>query len=1421
MANVSQETEKLVLSSRASHASARKVVCKKWSSITDVVHQAISWFVITVSLISARNPKQTIGITTVAAFTLIATGFFTNFNLQVDYEVVYAPFGSQPISHKDWIDNESGFPESPRPMTFVIHNQGENVLGREQVDLLFEALDTVRDTPGYHEICQASNYKNTNGEPDCKLFGATRFWGHSHERFQQEIHSDEEAIQALSAATYPGGTPAYTEFLFGYSKREGLLVDEGGNHNGARLESAKSFYLRIDIPDADGADEFEIEVLDRLMALQQKWENDPDIPLHLSYFTLLSYELEFERAINKDLILVPLVVIIMSTFTCLVFYKGDRVQSRSLLGLCSVAAVGLSLMCGYGLMFLCGVPFTSMSQILPFVVFGVGLDDTFIITGAYFRTNPQKDTVLRIEETMRAVGGSISLTTITTMSAFMLGCMSSIPAIRWVCIYAFPTMFIVFIYQITFFIGCLVLDEKRVKANRTDICFSFVVIEENSEADPEDCQDNDGSRPNQASEGCGDVEAKGLGLAERFMHWYSGKLMQPRVKALVLGTFLAYFGFCAYRTTLLSQRFRNQDFVPKDSYVSDFLDALDTYSEQVMGINVYFTGVNQSDPDVQWEMIEYMQDLIAMPAVNRTPSPFCWIIDFEARKNTPEFQLINDMSFSDQVSLALNHPVIKEAYGDDIVQDENGTIIASRCWLNPKYLDLDSVSQQIDLLNDQRAVSSAQPANKGSLDNMKFFTYSNLYFIWELYSVAVNELVFTTISGIVAVSVIGFFLIEHWSATAFVLPMILMLYVDLLGTLQLAGLYINVVTYVCMVISIGLLVDFLMHIVLKFYESDGASREAKVKETLHTMGASILVGGLSTSLGVLPLAFSTSAILRTVFTAFFAMVALGLTHGLIFLPVVLSMWGPTVCIVPHTADNASANSEAVHVEFDADIEKNFDDMDLKKKKADLASCAESITSDIVSISENSESAEIEMADSETCTALASDNTNPHYSDESKVDASSESNGDENNACATLSDAENDNSHGEELGETQATLSSIPTKSNEADPATSELETNMSEAPVIESTNSSEETNMDLATPVPERIDVDANSLTVHDSKISSFEGTVDLESPAAQPDSSDTTLHPQTMAEEDKLSGTPSTTENTTSSTAPHSQSAVTGSKDEEDIMNDTSSAPEDNSDISPPSQSAATSSKREEKTNDTSLAEDSSSAPPPSHSISSSSNNEENKMNDNCLAADNSSIVPSSQNTMASNKDEAYKINETSSMSLAHKDSTDTTATITDPSNEENQTNCAESVAGSNTGNATAPPNNTTATTNKDQDQMTSTAALADSNTGDATSPLHATTTSTNNDEAQMNNTESGADSNTSDTTSHDQTRDNNEDKLDLAPNMTESSTLDMTSPTQPGSNTGEDQHEMALTLSPPNDTNIASKDSVSSNNSTDDNME
>ena len=67
-----------------------------------------------------------------------------------------------------------------------------------------------------------------------------------------------------------------------------------------------------------------------------------------------------------------------------------------------------------------------------------------------------------------------------------------------------------------------------------------------------------------------------------------------------------------------------------------------------------------------------------------------------------------------------------------------------------------------------------------------------------------------------------------------------------------------------------------------------------MKDTIRTMGTSILLGGISTFLGILPLGFSTSDGFYTIFITFIGLVTLGIGHGLILLPVILSIFGPTV-----------------------------------------------------------------------------------------------------------------------------------------------------------------------------------------------------------------------------------------------------------------------------------------------------------------------------------------------------------------------------------------------------------------------------------------------------------------------------------------------------------------------------------------------
>jgi len=156
---------------------------------------------------------------------------------------------------------------------------------------------------------------------------------------------------------------------------------------------------------------------------------------------------------------------------------------------------------------------------------------------------------------------------------------------------------------------------------------------------------------------------------------------------------------------------------------------------------------------------------------------------------------------------------------------------------------------------------------------------------------SVGALISNTLQGMAAVTGVAFFFIPHWTATLFIVPMITILYIDMLGALQWAGVSINVVSYITLVMSIGLLVDFTMHVLVRYYETSG-NRKERVVETMSTMGASVLSCGVSTFLGTMPLAFTSSEIFRIVFISFFSLVVLGVAHGLIVVPVILSFVGP-------------------------------------------------------------------------------------------------------------------------------------------------------------------------------------------------------------------------------------------------------------------------------------------------------------------------------------------------------------------------------------------------------------------------------------------------------------------------------------------------------------------------------------------------
>jgi predicted RND superfamily exporter protein len=354
-------------------------------------------------------------------------------------------------------------------------------------------------------------------------------------------------------------------------------------------------------------------------------------------------------------------------------------------------------------------------------MFGIGLDDTFIISSCYERTDRSKPTTQRIHDAIEDCGFSITLTTITSTAAFGLGCISTIPAIFWLCLYAFPTVAIIYIYQLTFFVACVTLDDRRIHAKRRDCCVWVYTVQESGEEGTDRERAGRAVVPvEDAANASAEEEER---TSEHIMGRYAEFLLQPWVKVTVLAGFAALAIACGFSVSNLTQEFDVKDMLPSDSYVTDFMEVTEDYTE-MSGIapGVYFRFVDQSDEQIQMQMDQYIRDLVEIDAIVEPPY-FFWLNDFRSFVNVSS---VTDLSFNEQLDLFLSNPVFHDLHADNIVRDKSGSIITSRCFIDMNNIEWDDVKAQIDALEDQRGVTKAQEINRGR-DEWAFFVSTCLH----------------------------------------------------------------------------------------------------------------------------------------------------------------------------------------------------------------------------------------------------------------------------------------------------------------------------------------------------------------------------------------------------------------------------------------------------------------------------------------------------------------------------------------------------------------------------------------------------------------------------------------------------------------------------------------------------------------------
>ena len=88
-----------------------------------------------------------------------------------------------------------------------------------------------------------------------------------------------------------------------------------------------------------------------------------------------------------------------------------------------------------GLIMYCGIPFIGINMAAPFLMLGIGIDDTFVMLGAWRRTSIHAPVEDRMSEAFRDAAVSITITSVTDMLSFFVGVITPFPCVRIFCIY--------------------------------------------------------------------------------------------------------------------------------------------------------------------------------------------------------------------------------------------------------------------------------------------------------------------------------------------------------------------------------------------------------------------------------------------------------------------------------------------------------------------------------------------------------------------------------------------------------------------------------------------------------------------------------------------------------------------------------------------------------------------------------------------------------------------------------------------------------------------------------------------------------------------------------------------------------------------------------------------------------------------------
>ncbi|XP_019056675.1 PREDICTED: Niemann-Pick C1 protein-like [Tarenaya hassleriana] len=667
--------------------------------------------------------------------------------------------------------------------------------------------------------------------------------------------------------------------------------------------------------------------------------------LTFSFSSESSIEEELKRESTADIITIAISYLVMFAYISLTLGDPPRlnsfyITSKVLLGLSGVLLVMLSVLGSVGFFSAIGVKSTLIiMEVIPFLVLAVGVDNMCILVHAVKRQEQELPLERRISNALMAVGPSITLASLAEILAFAVGAFIRMPAVRVFSMFAALAVLLDFLLQVTAFVALIVFDFLRAEDKRVD-CFPCIKTSQSS--------DGVDKRVSHRKAGL---------LTRYMKEVHAPVLSHWAVKIVVIAFFIGLALAGIALSTRIEPGLEQQIVLPQDSYLQGYFNNVSAYLRIGPPVYFVVKNYNYSSESVQTNqlcsisqcdsnsLLNEISRASLTPEVSYIAKPAAsWIDDFlvwispEAfgccRKFTngtfcpPDDQppccspdqttcglsevckdcttcfrhadLSNDRpstkQFKEKLPWFLNALPSADcakggrgAYSDsvDLQGYESEIIQASsfRTYHTP-------LNKQSDYVNSMRAARDFSSKVSRSL-KMEIFPYSVFYMFFEQYLDIWKTALINLSIAIGAVFVVCLVITCSFWSSAIILLVIAMIIIDLLGVMAVLHIQLNALSVVNLVMSVGIAVEFCVHITHAFSVSSG-DKNQRMKEALATMGASVFSGITLTKLvGVIVLGFARSEVFVVYyFKMYLALVLLGFLHGLVFLPVFLSMFGP-------------------------------------------------------------------------------------------------------------------------------------------------------------------------------------------------------------------------------------------------------------------------------------------------------------------------------------------------------------------------------------------------------------------------------------------------------------------------------------------------------------------------------------------------